>query len=146
MKYPTIKDRQLDHFKSYDNGAKLIPFPPLQIPFAPANYFVVIENSTGSLRGRHAHIKTTQLMICLNGSISVICKDLYRGISLDIIECGKSILVPPMVWSEEIYHRKDTSLLVFWDHCYDKKDYIRNWQDFISYREKTCSIFPYCCG
>lgn len=137
MKYPTIKDRQLGHFKSYDNGGKLTPLPFSQMPFKPVHCFVVVETSSGALRGRHAHIKTTQLMICLNGGISVTCKDLYRGISLDIIKAGDAILIPNMIWAEEIYHRKDTTLLVFWDYGYDKKDYIENWQEFISYREKS---------
>lgn len=135
-KYSTVKDRQLDHFYSFSNGAILTPFTHNKLPFNPIHQFSVVNPTPGEIRGQHAHIKTNQLMVCINGTIDVKCKDLYSEISSDQLKPGDSILVPNMIYSEEIYHTVGTVLLVFWDQVYEKEDYINSWKEYILYKEK----------
>ena len=44
------------------------------IPFSVSRVFVV-NAGNGSVRGKHAHKECIQLLVCLSGSIEVICDD-----------------------------------------------------------------------
>ena len=56
-----------------------------------------------SIRGRHAHIECTQLLVCTNGSIEVSCDD---GETQSIYILNKpymGLLILPGVWIEQKY-------------------------------------------
>jgi len=132
--YPTINDVQLSGFPGFSSGGgTLTAYDFSTMPFKPIHCFSVVRVDPGEIRGKHAHLNTSQLMICLNGTIQVTCRDLYEKFTKYILKPGDSILVPYMVWSEEIYYTRDTSLLVFWDRKYSKEDYINSWQEYLLY-------------
>ena len=81
-------------------------------------------------RGNHAHFKTKQLLICLNGKIEVTCKDGYRTKTFLLESPQQGLLIPEMIWDEQVYRGEDAVLLVLSNLKYDPKDYIHNYEEF----------------
>jgi len=84
----------------------------------------------GERRGRHAHRKTRQIMVCLRGEIIVNAKYLNeQEETFTLSEPHEALDVPAMTWTEETYS-KGAILLVFCNTEYDKSDYIENILEF----------------
>ena len=88
----------------------------------------------GAKRGQHAHYLCSQILICLYGSCEVMCDDGANRtkVILDSPDCG--LLVPPSIWSEQIYINRNTVIIVLCDRPYEKNDYIRDYDAFLAYR------------
>ncbi|MCX7121776.1 MAG: FdtA/QdtA family cupin domain-containing protein [Gammaproteobacteria bacterium] len=85
-------------------------------------------------RGKHAHKTLTQLLICVNGVCEVICDDGKEKKIFRLSQINQALLIPPGIWAEQIYHKKDTTLLVACDAEYDEADYIRDYDEFLKFR------------
>ena len=97
----------------------------------------VVNCSEATIRGRHAHKKLNQFLICIRGICKVICED---GISREEITLDKPnqiLKIPSQIWSEQHYIVKDTSLLVMCDQVFIEEDYIRDYNKFIEYRNNS---------
>lgn len=92
-------------------------------PFSPARSFVIGPCPVGTIRGGHAHRDTTQLLVCLQGLITI---ELRKGVTRTV-QCragGPGLLIPPKVWAQQHYVDKDSILLVFASLPYDQNSYI----------------------
>lgn len=85
-------------------------------------------------RGDHAHRTCKQLFVCVSGEVKIICKDGITESEFTLTGLGNNLYVPPGIWVN-IRMESKTSLAVITDHIYDELDYIRNWDDFLSFRE-----------
>ena len=86
-----------------------------------------------SIRGRHAHIECTQLLVCTNGSIEVSCDD---GETQSIYILNKpymGLLILPGVWIEQKYLENHSVLTVLCDQPFKEEEYIRNYDEFKNY-------------
>ena len=86
-----------------------------------------------SIRGRHAHIECTQLLVCTNGSIEVFCDD---GETQSIYILNKpymGLLILPGVWVEQKYLENSSILTVLCDQPFNEEEYIRNYDEFKNY-------------
>jgi len=90
----------------------------------------------GAHRGSHAHKKLTQIMICVSGSCTVICDDGKQHKEFLLDESDIALSVPPGIWAEQIYSTSTTVLLVLCDLPFDEADYIRGYEEFMSYRKE----------
>ena len=88
-------------------------------------------------RGRHAHKAQKQLLICLQGSCDVICDDGTNSTTHTLLPNHIGLYIPPGIWGEQIYLENNTILLVACDAHYDEDDYIRDYQEFLAYRDRT---------
>lgn len=120
---PTIKDLRGD-LLAREYGKDL--------PFIPERYFIVFDVPSKEVRGEHAHRVCKQFLVCLKGSVSVVCDDgtNRQEFVLDSPELG--LYVPPMVWSIQYKYTADALLLVLASHAYDSADYIRNYAEFLA--------------
>jgi len=128
----TLKDVILIKLKQFieDNG-NLIPIEfNNELLFKPKRSFFVTGVPDHQPRGKHAHYKTKQLIICVNGKITVKLHDGFKGESY-VLNTGESIYVPNMIWDEQIYHTSDTVLVSLCSTHYDKTDYINDFDKFI---------------
>jgi len=101
-----------------------------EFPFVPKRYFVVYNVPSERIRGRHAHKKCGQFLICINGSVSVVLDDGKSRSEYALDRPNAGLYIPPMVWGVQYKYSKDAVLLVFASHKYDKNDYIRNYDDW----------------
>ena len=100
------------------------------IPFEIKRVYY-IYNTNDKKRGFHAHRKTKQLMVCLNGSCSILLDDGYSRSEVTLDSPSKGLLIEQMVW-HEMYNFSDRCILmVLASEPYDENDYIRNYCDFI---------------
>src|SRR5262249_32896857 len=98
----------------------------------PERYFIVFDVPSKEVRGEHAHRVCKQFLVCLKGSVSVVCDDgtNRQEFVLDSPELG--LYVPPMVWCIQYKYTADALLLVLASHPDDSADYIRNYAEFLA--------------
>ena len=101
-----------------------------KVPFSIARVFTVLANK-GAIRGRHAHYRCTQLLVCLSGAILVTCFDGTSTEEVALESSGEGILIPPKIWATQEYQKDNSVMMVFCDRRYEPEDYIRDYQAFI---------------
>ena len=100
------------------------------LPFKPKRTFFVTGVPDLSPRGKHAHHKTKQVLICLNGRINVRLHDGFNE-QIYILNSGDSIYIPNLIWDEQSYETPDTVLISLCNTHYETSDYIHNFEDFL---------------
>ncbi len=129
---PTIDDVMFFNNKTVvDETGNLTPIEQSKdVPFEIQRIFYVYGVRSENLRGKHAHHKTKQLLVCLNGKIDVICKDGINEVRYLLESPQQAVLIPEMIWDEQIYRSEDSVLLSVCSTHYDKKDYINNFSKY----------------
>ena len=81
-------------------------------------------------RGKHSHFKTKQVLICLNGEVSVLCKDGNKERTWVLNKPNQALYIPELIWDEQVYIKPDSVLLVLANTNYDESDYITDYNKF----------------
>lgn len=124
-------------------GLPLIPFragniSPIEnlkeIPFEAKRVFYLYDIPGGESRGAHAHIECWQFLIAASGSFQVLADDGIEQKTFFLNRPNQGLLVPPGIWASEHDFSSGAVCLVLASHTYQAEDYIRNYNDFISYR------------
>jgi acetyltransferase-like isoleucine patch superfamily enzyme/dTDP-4-dehydrorhamnose 3,5-epimerase-like enzyme len=134
------------------NRAKIIKLPKIfdlrgglifgeydkHLPFSPKRFFVISSVPTIQVRGEHAHKEQHQLLICLQGTCSIVLDD---GINREEIELNSQevgLYIPPMIWGIQYKYSANAILLVLASDIYDPEDYIRDYDQYLDIlREKN---------
>lgn len=106
----------------------------LTIPFEVRRVFTVHAQQPTE-RGRHAHRECGQVMVCVAGRCEVDIDDGDARRVVALTQPRDALYVPPSIWAEQRYLEEGTTMMVLCDHSYDEGDYIRDYQDFIAYRQ-----------
>jgi dTDP-4-dehydrorhamnose 3,5-epimerase-like enzyme len=117
-----------------DNGALVVAEAATGLPFAIQRMFTITA-PPGAERGRHAHRLCSQLMMCVQGAVDVVCDDGadHRNYTLDRGEVG--LLVPPMIWATLAFRGPESVLVVLCDRAYEATDYIHDYSEYLSLRK-----------
>ncbi len=107
----------------------LCPIEFDDLPFVPKRMFYVFNVPKGEIRGYHAHYKTKQLLICIQGMIVVQLLH-YGKIENHLLTLGESVFVDSMVWDSQKYLTEDAILLSLCSTKYNKDDYITDLNEF----------------
>jgi dTDP-4-dehydrorhamnose 3,5-epimerase-like enzyme len=99
------------------------------IPFLIKRIFNV-RSEKNSIRGKHAHRLCSQLLICSNGSIEVICDDSFDQKVFILDRPNLGLLIPPGIWAEQKYLQHNSSMTVVCDRLYESEDYISDYDKF----------------
>ena len=92
-----------------------------------------IKANKGALRGKHAHKKCIQYLICVSGKIQVDCL-INSSKKKFLLNSPKKILkVFPYTWVTQKYLKKNSLLLCLCSDKYDAKDYIRKFDQYINH-------------
>lgn len=102
------------------------------VPFAIRRVFFLYDVPTGEGRGAHAHKELQQLMICLSGSFDVSLDDGRIKQVIHLNRPWQGLQVPPMIWTSESNFDAGTTCLVLVSDLYDEKDYIRDYEQFLT--------------
>jgi UDP-2-acetamido-3-amino-2,3-dideoxy-glucuronate N-acetyltransferase len=102
------------------------------IPFPVARLFTVMNVPSHHVRGEHAHKECHQLLVCLQGAVTVAADNGTdrREWVLDRPEIG--LHIKPMTWATQYRYSADAVLAVFASHSYDAGDYIRDYEEFLA--------------
>ena len=133
-----IQGTSLIHFtKASDlRGDLLVADLAEHIPFDVKRVFFVTQVPSHHVRGEHAHRACHQLLICLQGSVTITAdngKERKEWV-LDRPEIG--IHLHPLTWAAQWRYTGNAVLAVFASHSYDPADYIRDYEEYLKIVEK----------
>ncbi len=104
-------------------------------PFGIARVFT-IRAPEGFIRGRHAHKLCAQFLNSPCGSVEVFCNDGSNEAVFELNHPNIGLYIPPGIWAEQTYKTADALLMVLCDRIYEPDDYIRDYSDFLKYRQE----------
>jgi carbonic anhydrase/acetyltransferase-like protein (isoleucine patch superfamily) len=105
-----------------------------ELPFVPKRAFFVYNVPNSSVRGEHAHKSCSEFLVCVHGSVSVIVDDGFIREEFQLNEPLFGIHVPPKVWRIHYKYSSDAVLFVLASNEYDPDDYIRDYDEYVSYK------------
>jgi UDP-2-acetamido-3-amino-2,3-dideoxy-glucuronate N-acetyltransferase len=106
-----------------------------QLSFEIKRLFFIYGVPSAKLRGEHAHKECHQFLICIRGSVHVIADDAtcQQEIILDRPDLG--LHLEPGVWGVQYRYSNDAILAVLASHPYDEEDYIRDYDEFLTWKK-----------
>lgn len=106
------------------------------IPFEVKRVYYMFETKKGVVRGKHAHRKLMQVLICISGSCKVLLDDGKNRETVILDRPDKGLLVTNVLWREMYDFSENAVLMVLASELYDESDYIRDYDEFLAYIEK----------
>jgi dTDP-4-dehydrorhamnose 3,5-epimerase-like enzyme len=105
-----------------------------QLPFEIKRVYWIYATPDNFIRGNHAHKTMQQVVFVINGRAEIVLED-TKGAQMQYIleEPGKGLFVPPLFW-RKIKLEIGAVLLCLASEEYMENDYIRNYDDFRSYK------------
>jgi acetyltransferase-like isoleucine patch superfamily enzyme/dTDP-4-dehydrorhamnose 3,5-epimerase-like enzyme len=103
-------------------------------PFIPKRFFTIFGVPTKDIRGEHAHKKCHQILVCLSGSVKALVDDSLTRTEYILDQPNKLLYMPPGTWGTQFDYSPNAVLGVFASHEYEAEDYIRNYEDFLSFK------------
>lgn len=104
------------------------------IPFDIQRIYYLYDILGGESRGGHAHKELRQLIVAASGSFTVTLDDGKVRRSFVLNRPYQGLLVVPGIWRTLDDFSSGAVCLVLASHAYDEDDYIRDYQDFIEYK------------
>jgi quercetin dioxygenase-like cupin family protein len=101
-----------------DDNTKLAVFEHL--PFQPKRVYYMQGMAMGDIRGKHAHKKNRQIIICARGSFTLQLSNLRKRMNINDWH-----LLEPGDWHVMCIFSSDCLILVLASEEYDPNDYIR---------------------
>jgi len=118
------------------DGEVVVAEAAAQVPFR-IERMLALAAPAGAKRGRHAHRRCSQFMICVNGAVEVVCEDGRSKNAFALGRRNQALLVPPGLWNTVEFWQKDSMLIVLCDRVSEAEDYIHDYAEFLSFRESA---------
>lgn len=136
-KRTTIEDCKLiDLRKITDPRGNLTPIEGGEdVPFEIKRVFYQYDVPGGESRGAHAHKQDQQFLIAVSGAFEVLVDDGKNSRIYTLNRPYYGLLVPAGIWSAEQEFSSGSVCLVLTDNKYDAADYIRDYDEFLKYKE-----------
>jgi dTDP-4-dehydrorhamnose 3,5-epimerase-like enzyme len=84
-------------------------------------------------RGFHAHKELQQVAICIKGSCKLVMDDGTTKEEVVIDTPNTGIVIDKLIWHEMHDFSENCILMVIASDLYDESDYLRNYDDFLSF-------------
>lgn len=106
------------------------------VPFDVKRVYYLYDVPGGESRGSHAHRELSQLIIAASGSFRVTLDDgnVKRGFILNRPYHG--LYVKPGIWRDLDDFSSGAVCMVLASEVYQPEDYIRDYNDFLEFRNK----------
>lgn len=106
------------------------------IPFTSHRVYYLYDVPSDAKRGGHAHKKLEQFIIALSGSFDVVLHDgsVQRKITLN--KPDKGLHLVSGIWRELENFSSGAICLVLASAIFDENDYIRDFEDFLKYKNE----------
>ena len=116
-----------------DERGKLIPLEAdgEEVPFDVKRVYYIFDTTPGTVRGKHAHRRLSQALVCVSGACTIVC-ELPDGTRSEhrLDWPTKGLVIEGVVWREMKDFSKDAVLMVLASEHYDPTDYIRDYGEF----------------
>ena len=87
----------------------------------------------GVVRGKHAHKSLEQILVCIHGSCKILLDDGREKKVIPLEKPYEGLYVPNNMWREMYDFSEDAVLMVLASDFYKENDYIRDYDQFVSY-------------
>lgn len=104
------------------------------IPFDVKRIYYLYDVPGGESRGGHAHKELQQLILAASGSFTVTLDDGHVRRTFNLNRPYQGLLVKPGIWRTLDDFSSGSVCLVLASDKYDAEDYLREYDDFIKYR------------
>lgn len=136
MSYPTVYDCSIIELPRMENRAGNIT--PIEnhknIPFEVKRIFYLYDIPGGKDRGAHAHKECHQFLIAGSGSYEIEMDDGINRRTITLNRPYYGLHIPPGIWAAEKSFSSGAICLVLASHKYDAKDYIRDYELFLKFK------------
>lgn len=105
------------------------------VPFDTKRVYYLYDVPGGVDRGGHAHKELKQLIVAVSGSFTVVLDDGTSKRSITLNRPYMGLLVVPGIWRVLEDFSSGSVCLVLASEKYDPADYIRDYSEFIEYKE-----------
>jgi len=106
------------------------------VPFDVKRVYYLYDIPGGESRGGHAHKDLYQLIIAASGSFRVILDDGNKKHNFILNRPYQALYIVPGIWRELDDFSSGSVCLVLASSFYDENDYIRNYNEFINYKNE----------
>jgi dTDP-4-dehydrorhamnose 3,5-epimerase-like enzyme len=104
-------------------------------PFDVKRIYWVYETPAEVDRGNHAHIKGEQIVVAINGSAKIrLTNTREKEFVFTLSSRSAGLFIPAMYW-RRLELSKDAILLCIASSGYNSDDYIRDYNEFLSYKK-----------
>lgn len=104
------------------------------LPFVVKRCFWVFDVPTKDVRGGHAHKGCHQFLICVSGHVTVMLDDGKNRVEIKLDSPTLGLHINPGVWGVQYKYSANAVLVVLASHIYDAEDYIRDYSEFLDYK------------
>lgn len=104
------------------------------VPFDVKRVYYLYDVPGGESRGAHAHKNLKQLLIAASGSFTVTLDDGNVKRSFTLNRPYQGLLIVPGIWRELDDFSSGSVCLVLASEKYDAEDYIRDYDEFIDFK------------
>ncbi len=101
------------------------------VPFEIKRIYYITQVPAGVTRGFHSHRKLEQVLLCVNGSVSIRIRTPFEEEIVSLDDPSKGLYIGHMVWREMFDFTPGSVLLVLASEHYTEADYIRNYEEYI---------------
>lgn len=126
---------ELDRHHSDRNGNLTVVENGLTIPFDVKRVYYLYDIPGGEGRGAHAHKELEQLIIAASGSFTVTLDDGKNKRSYFLNRPYQGLYVKPGLWRDLVDFSSGAVAMVLASDVYQKDDYIREYSDFLFFRD-----------
>lgn len=130
---------------SIETNTRLIRFPSLEdsrgqlcalealsdyVPFEIKRVYYIWDVGAGQVRGKHAHYRLKQVMICMGGSCDVVLDDGSARKTVHLDNPLQGLLIDGFIWREMKNFTPGAVLVVLASQHYQEADYVRDYRQF----------------
>jgi dTDP-4-dehydrorhamnose 3,5-epimerase-like enzyme len=125
---------ELDSHHSDRKGNLTVVENGKTLPFDIKRVYYLYDIPGGEGRGAHAHRELEQLIVAASGSFTVTLDDGTTKRSFFLNRPHQGLYVKPGLWRDLVDFSSGAVAMVLASEIYQEKDYIRNYQEFINFR------------
>ncbi len=126
---------ELDRHHSNRKGDISVVENGITVPFDVKRVYYLYDVPGGVSRGGHAHRDLYQLIVAASGSFTVILDDGKVKRSFHLNRPYQGLLVTPGIWRTLEDFSSGSVCMVLASEKYDAADYIRDYDEFIQYKQ-----------
>lgn len=99
-------------------------------PFDIKRVYYIWGTNRDAIRGRHAHRKLEQVIVCTSGSCDFILDDGHTRETVHLDNPAVGLHIKSNIWREFTNFSPDCVVMVLASEHYDESDYIRDYEQF----------------
>lgn len=126
---------ELDKHHSDRKGNISVVQNDVTVPFDVKRVYYLYDVPGGESRGAHAHKELSQLIVAASGSFRVILDDGRAKRTFFLNRPYQGLYLKPGIWRDLNDFSSGAVCMVLASEKYDPDDYIRDYDEFLKFRE-----------